>query len=67
MATKTRKIITRNNGTNLMDLLSDKSLKALSKFGHVYCDPYSGRNRIRVYNKPNKQNVINNSTTRRVN
>lgn len=50
-----------------MDLLSDKSLKALSKFGHVYCDPYSGRNRIRVYNKPNKQNVINNSTTRRVN
>jgi len=35
----------------LLDMLDEKSLANLKKFGHVYTDKYTGRTRMRVFKK----------------
>lgn len=35
----------------LLDMLDDKSMAAIKKFGHVYTDRFTGRTKIRVFNK----------------
>lgn len=33
----------------LLDMLDDRSLATLSRFGHIYRDRYTGRIRMRVF------------------
>lgn len=35
----------------LLDLLDEKSLETMKKLGHIYTDRFTGRKRIRVFNK----------------
>lgn len=32
-----------------LDLLDEKSLSMMRKFGHIYSNPYSGKTQMRVY------------------
>lgn len=41
----------------LLDMLDDKSLNNLRRFGHIYRDQYSGRIRMRVF-KDKKNDVL---------
>jgi len=45
-----QKIVARSN-LRLLDMLDEKSLSAIKKFGFVYKDKYTGKTRIRIYNK----------------
>lgn len=42
------------SGSKLINLLDEKSLEAISRFGYVYKDPNNGKKRIRVFKNFNK-------------
>ena len=45
-----KKVADRSN-LRLLDMLDEKSLMAIKRFGFIYKDKYTGKTRIRIYNK----------------
>ncbi len=64
---RTNKNTTVNDQPRLIDILDDKSLEVLSKFGHIFIGPKSGKKHIRPYKNILNNNVINNTNFRQTN
>jgi hypothetical protein len=63
----TKPTITINDQARLIDTLDQKSLDTLSKFGHIFVGPKSGKKHIRVYKQLSNTNVFNNTTAGQAN